>query len=87
MAITKHRMNRIYCCLKKVKQLYLKRKGKGKWDKGEEHDDQIFLDMEKKIYLEMFPHNQGVFGENEDGSGDKDDDVEDMSEHIEDVSA
>ena len=55
MAITKHRMNRIYCCLKKVKQLYLKRKGKGKWDKGEEHDDQIFLDMEKKIYLEMYP--------------------------------
>ena len=43
--------------------------------------------MDKKIYLEMFPNSQGVFGEDKDGSGDKDDDVEDMSEHIEDASA
>ena len=69
-------MNRIYCCPKKVKKIYLKRKGKGKYDEGEEHDDQRFLDVEKKIYLEMFPHNQGVFDEDEDESGDKDDDVE-----------
>ena len=34
----------------------------------------------------MFPHNQGVFGEDEDGSGNKDDDVEEMSEDGYDVS-
>ena len=42
--------------------------------------------METKIYLEIFPHNQGVFGEDKDRSGDEDDDVEGMSEDDDDVS-
>ena len=66
--------------------MYLKRKEKGKWDEQEELDDKRILDVEKKIYLEMFPHNQGVFGEDENGSGDNDDDVEEMSEDNDYVS-
>ena len=73
---------------KQGEKIYLKRKEKGRWDEWEEHDDQRFLDDERKIHLEIFHRNQGVFGEDENGSGDDNDgdDVEEMSEDDDDVS-
>ena len=71
---------------KQGENVYLKRKEKCKWYEGEERDDQIFLDVEKKVYLDSPPHNQEVFGEDEDGSGEKNDDIEEMSENDDGVS-
>ena len=53
LVIAKHRLKHIYCCPKKVQKLYLKRKQANNWDKNEERDDQMFLDIERKIYDNM----------------------------------
>ena len=34
------------------------------WDKELERHDRTFLDLKDKIYLDMFPHNEGVFENN-----------------------
>ena len=59
--IAKHRMGRIYCCPKKVMKLYLKREGKKDWDETDERDNKSFLELEKVKYLELYPHNKGIF--------------------------
>ena len=61
LLIAEHRMHRIYCCPNKVNTIYLHiMKDKTRYGKLE-RDDRIVLDLEKKIYLDMFPHNEGVF--------------------------
>ena len=60
LVIAKHHMNQIYCCPKKVKKLYMKRMKEGGWEENEERDDQQFLNMERNIYKEMFPLNDGA---------------------------
>jgi len=78
LVIAKHRLKHIYCCPKKVQKLYLRRKQANNWDEDEERDDQTFLDMEKKIYDKMFPHDDGVLGGDEDSNNE--DDFEDVSD-------
>ncbi len=39
------------------------------WDEKEERDDSKFLELEKSIYLKAFPHNGGVFDEDEEDEG------------------
>ena len=36
-----------------MQKLYLKRKQANNWDEDEERDDQMFLDIERKIYDNM----------------------------------
>ena len=62
LVISKHRLQRIFCDPKKVEKLYLKRHANNEWDDNGERDDKTFLQVEKEIYLEMFPHNKSVFG-------------------------
>ena len=35
------------------------------WDGYLERDDRFFLESEMKIYLDTFPHNEGVFENDE----------------------
>ena len=44
-----------------VKELYLKRWKDDDWDEGDDQDKDEFLDLEKKIYLEMSPYNKAIF--------------------------
>ena len=37
-----------------------------KWDDELERDDKSFLDLEQKMYLEMFPQHQGIFEDDDD---------------------
>ena len=39
------------------------------WDEGDDRDTDEFLDLEQKIYLEMFPYNKAMF-EDKDEDGD-----------------
>ena len=67
--ITKHRLNRMYVHLPDVRDLYMKRWRNNDWDKKEERDSQDFLQLEKELYLKMFPHNEEIFDdEDEDKS-------------------
>ena len=76
-------MNRIYCCPKKVQNLYLKKKKEGQWEGNEECDDQRFLNMERKFYKDTFPLDDGA------SSGDEGiqevEDFEDVSDGDESV--
>ena len=63
--VTKHRLGRIYCHLPAVKELYIKRWKEKSLDEQEERDAKRFLEVEKKIHLEMFPNNEELF---EDGA-------------------
>ena len=47
-----------------MKELYLKRWKENDWDELEERDTKKFLELEKEIYLEMFPHNASLFENN-----------------------
>jgi hypothetical protein len=78
LVVAKHRMQRIYCCPKKVQKLYLEREQTSSWNDDGERDDKEFLEIEKKIYLEMFPDNTRVFGE-EDGVNDGGEDRDEES--------
>ena len=53
LTMTRHRLGH--------KELYLKRHAAMNWDEKGERDTMKFLDLEKDIYLEMFPNNVGVF--------------------------
>ena len=66
LVISKHRLQRIFCDPKKVEKFYLKRHANNEWDDNGERDDKTFLQVEKEIYLEMFPHNKAVFGVEEE---------------------
>ena len=61
-----------------MQKLYLRRKQANNWEKDEERNDQMFLDMERKIYDDMFPHDDGVLGGDEDSNNE--DDFEDISD-------
>ena len=76
-------MNRIYCCPKKVQKLYMKRMKEGGWEENEERDDQQFLNMERKIYKEMFPLNDGASSGDEGAQ--EEEDFEDVSDGGESV--
>lgn len=53
LVIAKHCLKHIYCCPKKVQKLYLKRKKANNWDGDKERDDQMFLDIKRKMYDNM----------------------------------
>ena len=65
LVIAKHRMQRIYCCPKKVHKEFMTRWNNNDWDDSEDREDLSFLEKEKKIYLEMYPENVGLFEEEE----------------------
>ena len=56
-----------------VKELYLKRWKDDDWDEGDDQDKDEFLDLEKKIYLEMSPYNKAIFEDK-----DEDDDINEV---------
>ena len=66
LVIAKHRLQRIYCCPKKVLDLFMERFKSKNFDEGEDRDDLAFLQVEKQVYLDLFPHNKGIFGEEEE---------------------
>ena len=66
LVMTKHRLGRIYCHLPAVKELYLKRWREKDWDEREERDAKEFLELEKAIHLETFPHDKQFFEDEED---------------------
>ena len=77
LVIVKHRLGRIYCHIPAVKELYLRRWKEKDWDEHEERDTNEFLQLEKEIYLGMFPHNKQLF---EDEEGDMDEDNTEVAE-------
>ena len=44
----------------------MKRHANNEWGDNGERDDKTFIQIEKEIYLEMFPHNKAVFGTEEE---------------------
>jgi len=64
--MAKHRLGHVYCHIPDVVDLYLKRWREDDWDEADERDGKEFLKLEKKIYLEKYPQNNGIFhGERE----------------------
>ena len=65
----------------------MKRWKNNDWDEDEERDAAEFLELEKEIYLKLFPNNKSLFdGEDEEGEADvnlNDDDNEDDIEVVE----
>ncbi|KAL7518630.1 hypothetical protein ACHAWX_003447 [Stephanocyclus meneghinianus] len=76
LVVVKHPLGHIYCHIPAVKELHLRCWKEKVWDEHEERDTQEFLELEKTIYLEMFPHNEQLF----------DDDDEDDEEECVEVS-
>ena len=82
LVIAKHRLDRVYCHIPDVVKLYMKRWREKNWEEGEERDAKEFLELEKEIFLEMYPCNE-IFedeGEEQEGEGQSDDDVEFIGE-------
>ena len=63
---SKNCLQRIFCDPKKVEKLCMKCHANNEWDHNGERDDKTFLQVEKEIYIEMFPHNKAVFGVDEE---------------------
>ena len=49
-----------------VLSLYLEKWKNKDWNEKEDREDMDFLNREKESYLELFPHNRGMFGEDYD---------------------
>jgi len=69
--IVKHHLIRIYCHIPAVKELYLRHWKEKDWDEHEERDTQEFLELEKEIYLEMFPRNEQFFEDDDENDEEK----------------
>ena len=72
LVTTKHRMQHIYCSPRKVHQLFMKRWKDNDWDEKDERDDRAFLELEKAVYLDMCPHNAGIFDNEEEDDASQD---------------
>ena len=80
MVMCKHRLHRIHCSIPRVKRLFLERWKANDWKENDERDDKEFLEVEKEIYLKMFPERAKLMEGEEpkkddsdgDGSGDED---------------
>jgi len=53
----KHCLQRIYCHIPSVYRLYMQRHKSGDWDEKENREDDMFLQVEKEIWKEMYPHH------------------------------
>ena len=65
LVIEKHRLQRIYCHVPSVYRLYMERNKSDKWDEKDNREDERFLEIEKEIWKEMFPHHNEELMENE----------------------
>jgi hypothetical protein len=61
LVITKHRLHRIYCPKKLVKEMIMKRFNDDDWDEEGDRDATNFLDIEKSIFFKEFPCIQTCF--------------------------
>ena len=80
MVMCKHRLYCIHCSIPRVKRLFLERWKADDWKENDERDDKEFLEVEKEIYLKMFPERAKLMEGKEpkeddsdgNGSGDED---------------
>ena len=80
----KHRLQRIYCHVPDVVRLYMERHSKNEWDEKDNRDDIAFLEIEKEIWKEQFPHRANHL-DDEDGSeeeGEEEEEVESEEEEV-----
>ena len=63
----KHHLGRIYCDIPNVKAMYLKKWKANDWDKEENADSNEFLETEKEPYRKMFPNDNDIFADLEEG--------------------
>jgi hypothetical protein len=63
----KYRLGRIHCYIPAVVEKLMKRFKPNDWKENVDVDE--FLELEKQIYLDMFPHNRAIF----DGEEEEDD--------------
>ena len=71
LVIVKHRLGRIYCHIPTVKELYLRHWKENDWAEHEERDANEFLELEKEIYLEMFPQNEQLVEDDDEDDEEK----------------
>ena len=57
LLIGKHRLQRIYCHVPAVYRLYMERHKSDKWEEKDNREDVMFVEIEKEIWKEMFPHH------------------------------
>ena len=69
----KHCLGLLYFQVPDVKEMSLKRWKNNHCDEGEVQDTDGVLDLEQKIYLEMFPYNKATFEDK-----DEDDDISEV---------
>ena len=61
-----HRLNRIYIHPALVRDEFMKRFKANDWDENEERDSREFLELEKEIHLNMFPHSKAFDDDDDD---------------------
>ena len=67
LVVGKHRFQRIYCHIPDVIRLYMERHSKNGWDEKENREDLSFLNVEKEIWKEQFPHCAEEVDDEEEG--------------------
>jgi hypothetical protein len=68
LVITKHRIQRIFCCKEMIHEEYIQRWKDNDWNEGETRENLSFLEEEKRLYLEMFPDAGPMFGDEDDNT-------------------
>ena len=86
LVIGKHRLQRIYCHVPDVIRLYMERHSKNDWDEKDNRDDISFLEIEKEIWKEQFPHCVKELEEEEEDvdNNEEDDSKEEVDEDSDD---
>ena len=82
----KHRLQRIYCHVPDVVRLYMERHSKNEWDEKDNRDDIAFLEIEKEIWKEQFPHRANHLNDENDSEEEleeEDDEEEEQDEEEE----
>ena len=81
LVIGKHRLQRIYCHVPAVFRLYMERHKSDDWEEKDNHEDDRFLEIEKEIWKEMFPHHsKELKRELEEDGGDEGDCEEEVDD-------
>ena len=79
----KHCLQRIYCHVPSVYRMYMKRHKEGDWDEKDNREDDRFLELEKEIWKEMYPHHS----EQLDEEYESDEDGEESEDEVEEKEA
>ena len=83
LVVGKHRLHHMHYSISRVQKLFMERWKARSWDGNDVRDNREFFEVEKEIYLEMFPQSAKLFKEEVEEEEDQSEEENGSSDEVE----